>query len=1724
MNKKFLSALVLVVMTASLLVGFAACDDSSAFTLPIQGIDGVSDAVIDNEARTVSFRVQNSIDAFPLSSIRFSEGATIVYEVYTDAELTAKAEGQTLPLAEGDNVFWLKGWYDGAPELYAVYKFTITRTRSEVTVVSLSVSPEAWKTEYLLNEAFVPCDMTATMSDGTTRTVTVTADMLTGFDTSTEGEKTVTVTYGGKTVQMTINVSAPSVEPSGEIEIGDWQSVYFIGDEPYLDGAYLVYDGSVIAITEDMLTGFDTSSSGEKTVTVTYGGATATAKIKVYALDFGTPDDPATVALDREQLIEDIDSVLAYFDLSCEDMSEDDLEIFLSLFDHAGVSNDVISSLADIVTADGAPFLVALNSLFFNEASDTASLIDALVSEKNVSVLIDALSYLKTNVSAENAAAIFSALFTTIVSGRPADVGADISDWDYEVNLPYSLDILGGSFSGNSRHHLTYEQLEAAIGEDPELLKFFLGYVAPDEGHRSPEKDTLELLASPKTVYIVSALLDSIGAACDYDGENMTDFAMFVKEVVKVAISGDIESLLSGDAAGLSYKEMVAQINELGNILKQLNVTFADDPLLVKAVQDFLSELMDIWDGAGMKMFDFAGIAEGILAADRALANALTRLTADFVAGVYLDYDDYAKETDPTEKTQKFGYLGAKIAAFIYTDYQTLSLKEKKAIDSVSKLAEMMFNVNVSALVDFMQASVVKDVDDFSDEELLSLGKSLQAAIGGERVSSDDYLEVMQTNTVFVPVGTQKDDLVSALSSYAMFTFYDADLGTSMTVTDLSNYAIAFDSTKEGAFTATVTIEGCSATVDCYAYDSTTASKFELYNGRHTLPGLIVLKGSSVDEAEALLSMDGYVPETFIHKTSGLTVYTYGHDVTITDMDTSLPAGLYVAKGSYTDTIFGTVSFPIVYSVFDPDDLESNITDVSYNYCNVLPQNGTFMADYTIVMSYGIDARGIPGFCDDIQVVTDGLDPSQLGKQTFTVSLSGLDTYDSSRSAEITVVTQQEAHTVTSSSLSIDSGSILFTEGEDATTSDELQPYVHLGVKYYPANYNDTKTVAELNADLEQYGLGLQISGLDTSALTYGKTATVSLVNNDGEVLRQSSFEYAVYSPNQDPAEIVSVNVTGGGDNAPLDEPFVQDILIGQTVFSESDISDVNAFLQRLTENIDELGLGITLTMTDGSIKTLDEYGSLDGDNVSLTAEKTGTVSSNENGVDKTFDRYKISLRVGYYSCTLSVKAISDALALMPTSIQAQFAPQDGNDYVLQGGTLSPQDFTISVEFGYGYSSLNVDASEYDKITVNADTSDGGSVTADVTYSYNGLTITGHTDVEVKSIAWAISTYYNYSFELSSVALATGSDIDDLSDALFGTMEGEIMQFNHNAFDVDFNGNTAGLSVISYMNAYWEQKGYDIGIYLEPTFDGAEGGLRTAQLRIAGTVNGIDADVLLSTVHYSVVDNDAQVIRRFDYFDAPRNVFKQSEIDSETYKDIIRVNYDIGEATLSEFEKTYDDAVISFTPGENGWSLSVSTTYAYLCIPDYYVVIPDAEAELVTGISISPDPIILTENRAPVAGEDFTLTVEYGHGVAEEELVDHSEVTVSVEEDFGDMLRYRIGYAGAFTSLDVYFMQYAYFESADLAQATYAQNCSYDEIIIDKGTISIRLDASGYGDYREIDVSGMTIAEISDTLAEYGLSVSVDASFDTSLSADEQTLTIIIDESPCQVGSLLYTK
>ena len=142
MKRKSFALIIFVLVLVFALAGLVGCDkngDQSTYTLKIEGIVGVSDPVIDNDAKTVAFRVQNSINAFALGSIQFSNDEMLVYEAYSDAALTKKYDGDSVPLVEGENVFWVKGWFSIAPDKYEVYEFSVTRTAAEVTVTAIAV-------------------------------------------------------------------------------------------------------------------------------------------------------------------------------------------------------------------------------------------------------------------------------------------------------------------------------------------------------------------------------------------------------------------------------------------------------------------------------------------------------------------------------------------------------------------------------------------------------------------------------------------------------------------------------------------------------------------------------------------------------------------------------------------------------------------------------------------------------------------------------------------------------------------------------------------------------------------------------------------------------------------------------------------------------------------------------------------------------------------------------------------------------------------------------------------------------------------------------------------------------------------------------------------------------------------------------------------------------------------------------------------------------------------------------------------------------------------------------------------------------------------------------------------------------------------------------------------------------------------------------------------------
>ena len=169
-------------------------------------------------------------------------------------------------------------------------------THVEAPAVS-AVAVTGFDLDYTVGDEFAGGTLLVVYSDGSTKEVALTADMLEGFDTSSVGEKQVTITYAGKTAQIAVTVEAapqpePVPEPTPEpvtvsaVAVTGFDLDYTVG-ENFAGGTLLVIysDGSTkeVALTADMLEGFDTSSAGEKQVTVTYEGKTAQIAVTVEA-------------------------------------------------------------------------------------------------------------------------------------------------------------------------------------------------------------------------------------------------------------------------------------------------------------------------------------------------------------------------------------------------------------------------------------------------------------------------------------------------------------------------------------------------------------------------------------------------------------------------------------------------------------------------------------------------------------------------------------------------------------------------------------------------------------------------------------------------------------------------------------------------------------------------------------------------------------------------------------------------------------------------------------------------------------------------------------------------------------------------------------------------------------------------------------------------------------------------------------------------------------------------------------------------------------------------------------------------------------------------------------------------------------------------------------------------------------------------------------------------
>ncbi len=152
-------------------------------------------------------------------------------------------------------------------------------TNGNTTITTLKLKTTPKKTVYEVGEKLDVTGgvITATFSDKTTKDVSITADMISGFSTQKGGKFTVTISYLGKSVayQITVNKSETGIK------------VYPLPKTEYLKGekfdpqeaqVMITYnDGTfdkAIDLTSDMISGFSTEEIGAKTATVTYLGRT----------------------------------------------------------------------------------------------------------------------------------------------------------------------------------------------------------------------------------------------------------------------------------------------------------------------------------------------------------------------------------------------------------------------------------------------------------------------------------------------------------------------------------------------------------------------------------------------------------------------------------------------------------------------------------------------------------------------------------------------------------------------------------------------------------------------------------------------------------------------------------------------------------------------------------------------------------------------------------------------------------------------------------------------------------------------------------------------------------------------------------------------------------------------------------------------------------------------------------------------------------------------------------------------------------------------------------------------------------------------------------------------------------------------------------------------------------------------------------------------------------
>jgi hypothetical protein len=181
-------------------------------------------------------------------------------------------------------------------DITATFTVTVKESPAPVVLDTISITEPA-KTEYEIDDELdlTGLVVTAHYSDGSEAEVS--GYEVTGFDSSTAGDKVVTISYQDITATFTVTVKeSPAPVVLDTISITEpAKTEYEIDDELDLTGLVVTAhysDGSEAEVSGYEVTGFDSSIAGDKVVTISYQDITATFTVTVKVEDTNKPTEP----------------------------------------------------------------------------------------------------------------------------------------------------------------------------------------------------------------------------------------------------------------------------------------------------------------------------------------------------------------------------------------------------------------------------------------------------------------------------------------------------------------------------------------------------------------------------------------------------------------------------------------------------------------------------------------------------------------------------------------------------------------------------------------------------------------------------------------------------------------------------------------------------------------------------------------------------------------------------------------------------------------------------------------------------------------------------------------------------------------------------------------------------------------------------------------------------------------------------------------------------------------------------------------------------------------------------------------------------------------------------------------------------------------------------------------------------------------------------------------